>query len=476
MLLTEQKLAPTDVIEAVGEYCERNGLTAPGENTIRRRIDEVDEERKLRKRGMRDEARKLKAAPGKFPATNHPMQVIQIDHTPADLVVLTADRLRELGRPWMTLAIDVHTRMIVGYCLDMERPSAETVGECISMAVLPKDALLAGAGIKGSWPVWGKPGKVHWDNAGEFDSKAIERACDQHGIGVEFRAVDKPNWGGHIERLCGTVNRRTHKLPGTTFSNPVERGKYDSNKKAVLTLDEFEHWLLEYIVNVYNASLHKGIGMPPIAKWTEAILGNAKVPGRGLPALFPDPDRLRLDFLPYEMLTVQHYGLQWDHQRYHVPALDRWIGSEDEGTGATRKFLVRRSRRRMSPVWFEDPELRQYIEVPFADATMPILSLWEHRDALKQHLAEGKAKVNHNNIKEAYKRNLELVENAAAKTKAARRAEHRRRMTEREVAQAPSQAVRSRMPPPSPPTAGARRRRPGRRRERSSRDHRHQRL
>jgi putative transposase len=31
-----------------------------------------------------------------------------------------------------------------------------------------------------------------------------------------------------------------HLLPGTTFSNPTEKGTYDSKKRAVLTLPELE--------------------------------------------------------------------------------------------------------------------------------------------------------------------------------------------------------------------------------------------
>ena len=34
--------------------------------------------------------------------------------------------------------------------------------------------------------------------------------------------------GGHIERLVGTLMRALHELPGATFSNPKQRGNYDS--------------------------------------------------------------------------------------------------------------------------------------------------------------------------------------------------------------------------------------------------------
>ena len=449
-LLSKQKKTLGDVVEAIRFYCEKQKLTPPGENTIRRRVAEIDQAHKLRRRGMRDEARKLQPLRGTYPRTSHPMEVVQIDHTQADLVVVTDDRLHPLGRPWITLAIDVHTRMVVGYWLDIERPNAGSVGLCICMAVLPKRDVLTAIELPGEWPVWGIPSKVLFDNAREFDCRTVERACAQHRIGLEFRPVATPHWGGHIERLCGTVNRRTHKLPGTTFANPVDRGRYKSEKEAVLTLDEFERWLVNHIVNAYNAGKHDGIGMPPLAKWREAILGTPDTPARGLPPLLPNPEHLRIDFLPYAELTVQRYGFQWDHMRYHAPTLNRWIDAKEPGTKRSRRFTVRRDPRKISPVWFEDPELKRYFPIPFADPTTPVMSVWEQREVTRQLKARGERHVDQAKIVEAHELGRRIVDEARAKTKAARKAEHRRKRTERAAAQGPADPPNLRSPRPRP--------------------------
>ena len=73
-----------------------------------------------------------------------------------------------------------------------------------------------------------------------------------YGIALEYRPVAQPHTGGHIERLLGTLLRALHELPGATFSNPVHRGRYDSEACAVMTLDEIEQWLTDYIVCVYH--------------------------------------------------------------------------------------------------------------------------------------------------------------------------------------------------------------------------------
>ena len=62
-----------------------------------------------------------------------------------------------------------------------------------------------------------------------------------------------------IERLLGTILREIHNLPGTTFSNPRERGEYDSEAKAAMTLAELEKWLATYIVEVYHQRMHPDV-------------------------------------------------------------------------------------------------------------------------------------------------------------------------------------------------------------------------
>ena len=60
----------------------------------------------------------------------------------------------------------------------------------------------------------------------------------------KFVVDGMPDWrkfkaavGGIIERVIGTLMELVHALPGTTFSNPTERGSYDSDRTACLTLD-----------------------------------------------------------------------------------------------------------------------------------------------------------------------------------------------------------------------------------------------
>lgn len=50
---------------------------------------------------------------------------------------------KPIGRPWVTLAIDVATRMVMGYKASFEAPSRLSVALCLTRAVAPKAELLA---------------------------------------------------------------------------------------------------------------------------------------------------------------------------------------------------------------------------------------------------------------------------------------------------------------------------------------------
>jgi putative transposase len=79
---------------------------------------------------------------------------------------------------------------------------------------------------------------IHVDNAKEFHSQALLRGCQEYGITLEHRPRRQPHFGGHIERVIGTMMGAVHLLPGATFSNSQEKGDYDSEGRSVLTLPE----------------------------------------------------------------------------------------------------------------------------------------------------------------------------------------------------------------------------------------------
>jgi putative transposase len=64
-----------------------------------------------------------------------------------DVIVVDEIERKPIGRPWLTLVVDVATRMVPGFHLTLEAPCATSVALALSMAVLPKERLLASTGL-----------------------------------------------------------------------------------------------------------------------------------------------------------------------------------------------------------------------------------------------------------------------------------------------------------------------------------------
>lgn len=421
--LHKQRRTPQATIEEVERRCRLAKLPAPHPNTVRNRINRIPDRIQLRRRGRREEAtNRYTAIRGSFPNADHPFAVVQIDHTPADVIVVDEVHRKPIGRPYITLAIDVHSRMLAGLYLSFDPPSAASVGLCLAQAMCPKREYLAALGVSGNWPVWGRIARVHCDNAKEFRGVALERGCEENGIDLSWRPVKTPRYGGHIERLVGTSVREMHKLPGTTFSNTRDRKGYDAEGEASITLKELEQHLVDFFVNVYQQRLHSELGMSPLRQWELGITGDASKPGIGLMPMPEDPLRLTLDFMPYEERTVQQYGIQLDNITYYDPVLDPYINALDESDKhRKRKFIVRRDPRDISRIYFFDPHDRRYTPLPYRNIGHPAMSLFELKEVRRRLTEEGRRDIDEGLIFEALDRMRERIADAVQKSKAARR-------------------------------------------------------
>ncbi|WP_293049604.1 Mu transposase C-terminal domain-containing protein [Paludibacter sp.] len=433
--LNRQRKSIQRTVKEIEEHCRNNKLKPPHPNTIRNRIRCLSDELKIKQRyGLK--AAKLEFYPktGKYSEASFPLSVVQIDHTKVDIILVDEKFRHPIGRPWITLAIDVFSRMVAGFYISFDPPGAIGTGMCIANAILPKELLLAKHDIAGDWPCWGVMKTIHADNAKEFRGNMLKKASEEYGINLEWRPVKQPNWGGHIERLLGTLLKEVHDLPGTTFSNPTERNNYNSEKNASLTLKEFENWLTSFIVNIYHNRFHQGIGTTPLAKYNEGIFGSVMQVGCGLPERIYDERKLRLDFLPYVERTVQDYGIQIDHIQYYHDVLRKWINSIEMGSGKSRtrrKFIFKRDPRDISSVYFLDPDLHEYFIIPYRNTSHPPITIWEYREAERYLTELGKKHIDENAIFEGYKKIREIESQAVEKTKKVHRL---RKLNRREFA------------------------------------------
>lgn len=422
-----------DVHKTVKKACEAKGLKAPGLTVVRDRYLAIPEkERVVGREGSKVANERFTPLRGSFPGANHPLDVIQIDHTPVDLIIVDEVYRKPIGRPTLTVAIDVCSRVLLGFNLWLEAPGAASVGLCLYHAMLPKEKWLAERSVNAIWPCYGRPRKIHTDNAKEFRGQMLGRACQAYGIDLEQRPRGSPNFGGHVERGFRTYMRETHKVEGTTFSNTRKKHDYDSSGNAILTLREFEAWFATYITKAYHHDYHSGIKITPLALYQEGLLGTSTKPGIGLPERFLDEERLKLDFLPFFERTVQEYGVLLDHVHYNSDILRSRIHQKDpKNPKVARKFIFRRDPRDVSVIYFWDPDFKSYHEIPYAYLGRPPASLWEVRAAVREQIARGKRHVDENSIFEGIAEMREIEAKAALSTKSARRNEERRRNAEK---------------------------------------------
>lgn len=113
-------LAP--VVDEIRARCAVEGLKPPAYVTVAKRIPRVFSPEDIARRRLSGgkHLHRLKPRPGYIRA-NHALEVDQIDHTPADIqfVEVIDDHGVFVGRPYLTIAADVATSAIIGFCLTL---------------------------------------------------------------------------------------------------------------------------------------------------------------------------------------------------------------------------------------------------------------------------------------------------------------------------------------------------------------------
>lgn len=416
--LTRQQPRLADLIREVERKCRERGLKAPGRWAVKARLATRQGQEIVRKRRGRKAANDRYRPVVSSLEAHWPLSLIQIDHTLVDVIVVDSETREPIQRPWLTLAIDVCTRCVAGFHLSLEPPSATSVALCLAHAALGKENWLAERDIDVVWPVRGVPERLHLDNAKEFRSEALQRGCEQYGIAIDHRPVRTPHYGGHIERLIGTMMGKVHLLPGTTFSNIQEKGDLDPEKSAAMTLDEVERWLGHAIAGVYHRELHRGIGMTPLTAWERGIIGDGGTLGRGEPTPVADPRRFLIDFLPIERRLVRREGVALHSIDYWADVLAAWIGHPD-------RMIVRYDPRDLSRIHLLGPD-GTYYDLGYRDLRRPPISLWEQRLALKRLREDGRSQVDEAAIFRTIQIMRDITDDAVRASKTARRQRERR--------------------------------------------------
>ncbi|MBM7790343.1 transposase family protein [Tenggerimyces flavus] len=422
----------------IARLCMARGLPVPSRGAGLRRVAQLDPVRATMAREGHDAARSLRPARGDVPVVSELLEQVQVDHTPIDVIVVDDRHRLPTGRPYVTVAIDVASRCVVGLVVTLEAPSATSVGLCLARAGMDKRPWLEQLGVDAVWPMSGKPRELFVDNGAEFHSEALRRGCDQHGIGLRYRPPGRPHYGGIVERVIGTMMGLVHELPGTTFSSVAERGGYDSDGRAVMTLTELNAWLV-LAVACYHGQVHDWFCRTPAGVWAELAAMTDQAP-----VTVANETAFLVDFLPVVRRSLTRTGFLVDHVHYSCDALRPWIARR----GQLDKFVLRRDPRDISRIWALEPDGTAYAQVPYRTQSRPAISVWEQRAAVTRLREQGRDDVDEQALFAMVDQMRRITDTAAATSRKARRAQVRRD-------EAGHQALGSDTTAPLPPT-GAR--------------------
>ena len=444
---TDQKPTAERTIEEIQLRCWQKKLTTPSSKTIRRYIRMRNQREQTKKRHGEKRAReKHDLLMGEMPYAQHILDVVQMDHSFMDVMLVDSSRRHAIGRPWLTLAIDAYSRMVTGFYISLENPSQFLVGMCLANAMLSKDVWLEAMGLDAqNWPVWGKIERLLVDNAREFRSEGLADLCEEYGTDLEFRGVDMPEHGGIVERFFGTLEGQIHTLPGSTFSNPKDRGIYASEERAVMTMHEFECFVADWIVSNYHITPHEGLGgRKPIEVWKEDIIGKNGQLGRGVPAkLDGEREAILVAGMPSDTRVVTRQGIVWDYVHYRHPQFSRLLG---------QTINVKRDPRNIKFIWFYDDSIQQWLRAGCRDVSFAAINLWEFR-ATQSALRASGARIDESTVFGGMQRRRELVEEASEQRRKAK-GKHKKALRTQEMGR--KFASDDRPPIPSTPTSKGR--------------------
>ncbi|MBQ0744681.1 MAG: transposase, partial [Pseudomonas sp.] len=308
--------------------CAEKNLDVPSKDSVTRRIKSILSEKERDKIKLGSDAANQKHTPraGKK-KTYRPLEWVQMDHTLVDIILLADNRRELIGRPWLTVLIDLHTRVILGYYLSLHVPSSVSVACALTHAVLPKDNFTKMIGLEvDDYCYFGLPTALHMDNAAEFTSPKLKVGCESFGIEPVYRPIARKHYGGHVERFIGTMmTSKVHFLKGATMSNVVARRNLESERKAVMTFSEFSRWFAREIV-VYHSTIHEELKFSPRQAWTNFFASGG---GQPYPTRVSDPLQFKLFFMPEETRDISPSGIEFHNQKYWDPLLNCFIGNKN---------------------------------------------------------------------------------------------------------------------------------------------------
>ncbi len=345
-------------------HVDGEAMTWPDVRTVQTRIGGLNKyERDAFRFGVGRGGRKHRlSAETKRP--DLPLEEVECDHTPADILVVDEEKRIIFGRPDLIGFRDRCTGAILGLSISFEAPSYASFMNGLRHAMFRKD-MSEYPTLRG-WPMFGRPKRLLVDNAFHFTGHNIAAAEATLGFEVNEFLPGEPCLKGGLERLWRTVSTNVHKLDGSTFSNADERKKYQELAgRPTVTMSELRAFITRWIVEDYNPEPHEGLGFLRTLKDIPERLWNEKIEKVGLATLPAETDFIALAG-DADWKAINGKGVRWDNIRYGSSELKAIFTAGKHSKGVTdpdwggtthqgERYLIRRDPFDLGHIYVKNP-------------------------------------------------------------------------------------------------------------------------
>ncbi|APB99649.1 DDE-type integrase/transposase/recombinase [Polynucleobacter asymbioticus] len=332
---------------------------------------------------------------GHLPA-DYPLDVVEVDHSLMDIVVLDDEGVVVVGRPWLTVMKDRRTGIIIGFSMSFQKTGIESISECFKHSLGSHlDVQKMWPDIKNPWPAFGFACVYEFDRGSDYLGNQCRDLVGRMGAHYSYCPVHRGDLKGHIERFFGSLNETLFEsLPGRTFSNLGKRANYDPSKDTVIKFSTLVHLLHLWICDFHNVLPKDDSQTIPLDLWNEEI----KI---APPRYAGNLDDLDILIGMHRTGSLSNEGLRFKWINYANDQLHDLM--KRLGKGVKVDFVV--NRENLGSIKVKDPNTNIYFDVT---STRPEyaegLSLFQHEHLRK----DGRIRLNKKNAID------ELVKNRRA--------------------------------------------------------------
>lgn len=319
-------------------------------STLSRRVQKLDRYCVIEARQGAARARMVCRTSMDGTTAAYPLDVVEVDHTPLNYVVVCDRTGLPLGRPLLTVMIDAFTGYVLGFYVSFYGAGLSSVSGVVRCALMPKADMVASVKLEHSWLAEGIPDLIKLDNGLEFHSPIFQRMGWELGSHFTYCRVRTPWLKPHVERFFASLDNLTL-TRGRVHKRVANVMNLDPNKDAAVMFSAFVRGLVMYVVDYHPFQINERRLARPYDLMQDGLL---KVP----PARFPlDLERLRMVSALSKQLTVHQGGVEL----HGLPFGGAELLPMRQEHGKSFKTWVKWDPDDLSQIWIQDPKSEMWL-------------------------------------------------------------------------------------------------------------------